>query len=66
MKSFTDEDLKRLHAEYDGMGVDKIDALIARLEAAEACAGLLGTFLNLKVDAQYLLSEWRKASGKND
>lgn len=32
---FTDDDLKRLHAEYDLMGSEKIDALIVRLKAAE-------------------------------
>lgn len=58
--TFTDDDLKRLHAEYDQMGSDKIDALIARLEAAEhAIAATVGEF-----EDSPSVQAWRKACGK--
>lgn len=68
--TFSDDDLKRLKerfSKYKGsmLSPEEGRTLLARTEAAEACAGLLGTFPNLKVDAQYLLSEWRKAAGKS-
>lgn len=33
---FSDDDLRRLHSDYQEMSSDKIDAFIARLKAAEA------------------------------
>lgn len=59
---FTDDDFKRLHSDYSEMGSDKIDALIARLEAAETIInnGLASNgFMDL-----YLVEAWHKAAGK--
>lgn len=68
---FTDDDLKRFHSEYIEMGSDKIDALIARLEAAEACLrGHDGACLS-DIDepctcGQYeRIDTYRKAAGKS-
>ena len=59
--TFTDEDLKRLEKLPDnivitlGVGPSvKLKAIIARLEAAEAC-------IDVKADSYEL---WRKAAGK--
>lgn len=67
MNVFSDADLMRFHAEYDEMGADKIDALIARLEAAEAYiefshprgAG------EQSGDAFDFYKVWRQAAGKS-
>lgn len=70
MSAFTDDDLERWKAAYGNrhpaiaMGVDteEVDAIIARLEAAELCIE--------DIEANRLswykkhLAEWRKASGK--
>lgn len=67
---FTDDDLKRLHAEYTEMGSDKIDALIIRLEAAEEALGYFHDHIETSTGyhTRSLLgdshSKWRKAAGK--
>lgn len=56
--TFTDEDLKRLKIKAEGDQVSlshfQIEALIARLEAAEAC-------ISVKADS---FDIWRNAAGK--
>lgn len=68
--SFSDEDLKRLREEMGTVeqerwirgetNVAPIEALIARLEAAERCAG----HLNNVAPGCELYVAWRKAAGK--
>lgn len=71
---FTDEDLKRLkehltdHAMRTGqefpIGQGTLDALLARLEAAEACAKQLDQLTGVYSFARDRLQTWRKAAGK--
>lgn len=69
--SFTDDDLKRLHAEYDEMGSDKIDALIVRLKTAESICEYEQTGIHKRdkhgggCSVCLLLAAWRKAAGKS-
>ncbi len=57
--TFTDDDLKRLKKTWCGMNIpmDKMQALLARLESAEKCVDACGCFT-----PEYEV--WRKACGK--
>jgi hypothetical protein len=57
---FTDEDLKRFRSEYDDFPVEKIEALLTRLEAAEAVCHLHGA----DTDKPWQYKNWCKVSGK--
>ena len=62
--TFSDYDLKRFHAEYDEMGSEKIDALIARLEAAESYIQAKQANPYSSDRAVECYKAWRKAAGK--
>jgi hypothetical protein len=71
---FTDDDLKRLKERRvelkddplgDGyLGAFEIDALLARLEASERCAGYLGSLAVYDTTMEVLLKEWKKSCGQ--
>ena len=75
--SFTDSDLKRLkdcidkgddldwmYTIHDGFTDDKLKALLARLETAEAfCSGVIDNYATVDLDG--LAEAWLTASGKD-
>jgi hypothetical protein len=67
---FTDDDLKRLKEEMDAypeLRDFKVDALLARLEAAEKLILLRGTHIpnaTITRETETAVWAWRKAAGK--
>lgn len=73
--AFTDGELKTLkdsishdremgHVLGTTLSLDGKEALVSRLEAAERCAGYLGSLAVLDTTMEVLLKEWQEASGK--
>lgn len=72
---FTDDDFKNLkdsikrdremgHILGVTLSLDGKESLLARLEAAERCAGYLGSLAVLDTTMEVLLKEWREVSNK--
>lgn len=65
--AFTDDDLKRFRNEHDEMPVEKIEALLTRLKAAEAFIEQLQSKECEESDLdkdKRLYDAWRKAAGR--
>ena len=69
--SFTDDDLKRLKEEIEdgfyGSNRDRLNALLARLEAAEKLISLRGVRIQMERNDRKIETAawaWRKAAGK--
>jgi len=68
--TFTDDDLKRLKVDAEAwvspyLLRTKVQALLARLEAAEAVAEMFGSARIASESAAKKVEVWRKAAGKD-
>lgn len=70
---FPDDELQRLkvwvkdnpHEDDDGLSIRGTKRLLERLDAAERCAGYLGSLAVLDTTMEVLLKEWREVSGQH-